>query len=93
MTASLPEAFHLSQNYPNPFNPVTTIRYQTGIRGRVILKIFDIIGREVAVLVNEIKEPGTYSVRWDAGKASSGVYFYQLQAGDFIQRRKMIVMQ
>lgn len=93
VTASLPETFILSQNYPNPFNPSTTITYHIGIRNQVILRVFDIVGREVAVLVNEIKESGTHSVRWDASHVSSGVYLYRLQAGDFTETKKMILMQ
>ena len=91
--ASLPKSFHLGQNYPNPFNPSTTITFQIAARSRVNLIVFDMLGRQVAVLVSEIKEAGTHSMRWDAGHAASGVYFYQLRAGEFIQTRKMILMQ
>jgi pectate lyase len=92
IVASHPEEFLLGPNYPNPFNPSTTITYQIAIRNQVILSVFDMLGREVVVLVNEIKEPGTYSLRWDASNAASGVYLYQLQAGDFIETRKMLLI-
>ena len=93
VAASLPGEFLLGQNYPNPFNPTTTVSYQIGIRSQVILRVFDVVGREVAVLVNEIKEPGTYSVRWDASNTASGVYLCQLQAGNLIETRKMVLMR
>jgi hypothetical protein len=89
----IPHAFKLEQNYPNPFNPSTTIRYQVPTQSHVTLKVFDVLGREVATLVNEAKEPGTYTVQWDAAGVSSGVYFYRLKAGDFVQTRRMMVMR
>jgi len=92
VASSLPREYLLGQNYPNPFNPSTTITYNIGIRSHVILSVFDIMGREVAVLVNEIKESGPHSVRWDASNAASGVYLYQLKAGDFIETKKMILL-
>jgi hypothetical protein len=91
--ASLPESFHLGQNYPNPFNPSTTITYKLASRSRVILSVYDMLGRQVAVLVDETREAGTHSVRWNAGTTASGVYIYQLRAGDFLESRKMILMQ
>jgi hypothetical protein len=90
--------FSLEQNYPNPFNPVTFIKYTIGgTRGwglgvrDVSLIVYDVLGRQVAVLVNERKAPGNYEVRFDALGLSSGVYFYRLQAGDFVQTQKMIL--
>ena len=94
-----PEDFILSQNYPNPFNPVTLIKYSipsvisTGGRNLVTLKVFDVLGNEVATLVNEEKPAGEYVVNFDASKLSSGVYFYQLKAGSFIQTKKMILLR
>lgn len=73
-----PERFELYQNYPNPFNPATTIAYQTPNDVQVSLKIFDIVGREVATLVNEFRKAGYYEDVWNAGEFASGVYFYQL---------------
>jgi hypothetical protein len=74
--------FQLFQNYPNPFNPVTTIRYTLPKSEFVTLKIYDILGREVAVLVNERQTAGSYSIRFDANQLSSGLYFYKITAGD-----------
>ncbi len=97
---NLPIEFSLEQNYPNPFNPSTKIKYSipnvtlSGVEGsRVILKVFDILGKEIAILVNEEKSAGNYEVKFDASKLSSGVYFYQLQAGSFIETRKMILIR
>ena len=92
-SGKLPEGFELKQNYPNPFNPVTTINYSIPSNGNVKLKIYDILGREVATLVNETKAPGNYEVNFNAANLPSGVYFYRLQTGDFIQTKKMILMK
>ncbi|MBK7632778.1 MAG: T9SS type A sorting domain-containing protein [Ignavibacteriales bacterium] len=89
----LPKNFILSQNYPNPFNPVTTIKYQIPHRSNVSLKIYDLLGNEVADLVNEEQEVGFYNIDFDASKFSSGVYFYRIQAGDFVQTKKMILLK
>lgn len=89
----LPATFFLSQNYPNPFNPETEIRYQIAERSHVLLRIFDVLGREVATLVNEMKEPGEYSATWDASRAVSGVYFYRLQTGKYVETKKMVVIR
>jgi beta-glucanase (GH16 family) len=77
-----PKEFGLDQNYPNPFNPETEIRYRVQSTGHVTLKVYDMLGREVAVLVNEQKAPGSYSLRFDASGLASGVYLYQLEAGN-----------
>ena len=89
----LPTEFTLGQNYPNPFNPITTINYQIPHRSNVSLKIYDIIGNEVADLVNEEQEVGFYNIDFNAARHSSGVYFYRLQARDFVQTRKMILLK
>jgi hypothetical protein len=89
----LPKEFALSQNYPNPFNPATNVSYQLAARSQVSLKVFDVLGREVATLVNEEKEPGTYSAVWDARNAASGVYFYRLDAGNFTSVRKLLLLK
>ncbi|RMF59353.1 MAG: T9SS C-terminal target domain-containing protein [Calditrichaeota bacterium] len=88
-----PESFSLSQNYPNPFNPATTIRFQLPQSGFVSLKVYDLTGREVAVLVKEQKPAGTYQVSFDAGQLASGVYFYRLKSGEFQQTRKMLLVR
>ena len=85
--------FSLEQNYPNPFNPSTVISYRLPETSFVTLKIYDALGREVAVLVNEQKPAGTYEVEFDASDLSSGIYFYKLQAGSFVQTRKMILLR
>ena len=88
-----PREFALGQNYPNPFNPTTAIRFQISDYGFVSLQVYDVLGRKVATLVNEVKEPGTYIVQWDASGVSSGVYFYRLRAGDFVQTKRMMVVR
>ena len=85
--------FNLAQNYPNPFNPATTIRYQLSQSGFVSLKVYDLIGREVATLVNGQKPAGSYNVNFDASSLTSGVYFYRLKAGNFRQVRKMLLVR
>lgn len=94
--SSLPEVYKLSQNYPNPFNPTTTIHFSipdVKSQNKVSLKIYDILGREIRTLVNEVKSPGNYEVTFDASQLSSGIYFYSLNAGNFIQTKKMILMK
>ena len=88
-----PLVFSLEQNYPNPFNPTTNIKFQIADFGSVSLKIYDVLGNEVAQLVNEEKEAGTYNYNWDASNLTSGIYFYKLQAGDFTQTKKMILLK
>ena len=87
---TLPDSYSLSNNYPNPFNPSTQISYTIPKRSIVRLKVFDVLGREVAELVNEEKEAGRYKVSFSASSIASGVYLYRMQAGDFIQIKKMI---
>ena len=89
----LPDEFTLFQNYPNPFNPTTAISYQLTANSFVSLRVFDVLGREIATLVNEQKPPGTYSVLFDARSLTSGVYFYRLVAGGFVQTRKLLLMR
>lgn len=88
-----PKRYELSQNYPNPFNPSTNIKYQITNSNLVTLKIFDILGKEVATLVNEKQSPGTYEATWNASNYPSGVYFYKIQADDFSETRKMILLK
>jgi hypothetical protein len=87
----LPKEFALSQNFPNPFNPSTTIKYDLPLDTRVSLKVFNILGQEVATLVNEEQKAGYRSAEWNAGNVASGVYFYRLEAGHFTQVRKMLL--
>jgi hypothetical protein len=88
-----PLSLNLYQNYPNPFNPSTTISYQLAARNHVTLKVFDMLGREVAVLVNRIEEPGDKSVMFDASRLPSGMYFYRLSAGSFVQTKKLLLLK
>lgn len=88
-----PNNYFLSQNYPNPFNPITTIGYQLPVSGNVSLKIYNLMGEEVTVLVNEEKAIGNYEIQFDASKLTSGVYFYRLQCNSFTQTRKLILMK
>lgn len=89
----VPEQFRLEQNYPNPFNPSTTIRYSIPESGNVQLKVYDIIGNEIATLVSEEKPIGTYEITWYAEGLPSGVYFYQLKADSFVETKKMILLK
>jgi hypothetical protein len=87
----LPQALLLMQNHPNPFNPTTVINYQLPTNSFVTLKVYDVLGREVAMFVNEYKEAGYYEASFDAVSLSSGVYFYKLQAGNFVVTKKMLL--
>ena len=88
-----PERFVLHQNYPNPFNPSTHIVFRIPNLEHVALKIYDINGREVATLFNELKAPGTYEVIWDAGRFASGVYFYRLSGATFSVTKKLVLVR
>ncbi|MFH0992433.1 MAG: N-acetylmuramoyl-L-alanine amidase [bacterium] len=93
VTSSIPTQFALLQNYPNPFNPSTTITFAVPSKSKVTLKIFDLLGREAATLVDEEKEAGTYRVVWNAGNLSSGVYYYRCSSGDRIETKKMMLLR
>jgi len=85
--------YNLYQNYPNPFNSTTTFKFSLTSQQFVTLKIFDVLGRELQTLVNELKTAGRYELPWNAANLTSGVYYYRLQAGDFVQTRKMILLK
>lgn len=89
----LPATFGLSQNYPNPFNPSTIIRYQLPIQTHVTLKLYDVLGREVATLVDERQDAGYQTIQWSAADLPSGVYFYRLAARDFVETRKLVLLK
>jgi hypothetical protein len=93
----VPENYSLSQNYPNPFNPTTKIKFDIpplrGARGVITLIVFDILGREVATLVNEQLNPGTYEVEWDGDNYPSGVYFYKLITADYTETKRMVLVK
>jgi hypothetical protein len=91
--SAVPASYLLSQNYPNPFNPSTTIRYAIPATGLTTLKVFNILGQEVAMLVNEVQTAGVYTVRFDASSLASGLYFFRIQSGSFSQVKKMVLVK
>jgi len=92
-SSNIPKEFSISQNYPNPFNPITKINFALPKQGFVTLKIYDITGKEIQTLVNEVKQAGYYSVDFNGSSLSSGIYFYRLQSGDFIQTTRMVIIK
>jgi photosystem II stability/assembly factor-like uncharacterized protein len=101
ISCNLPKNFSLSQNFPNPFNPATNIKFQIAKLGEVKLLIFDVLGREIATLINEQLQPGTYETEWDASNLASGIYFYKLVVSDastplsitYSETRKMVLVK
>jgi hypothetical protein len=93
LSPTAPKTFLLEQNYPNPFNPSTTIRYQLPVASEVKLEVYDVLGKKIATLVNERQSAGSYQVVWNASGLSSGTYFYRLQAGTFVETKKMIMVK
>ena len=91
--SGIPTRFYLHQNYPNPFNPLTTIRYEIPVTGPVKIKIYDMLGREVLKLVDEVKAPGIYTIAWNAANLPSGVYLYRLQANSFTATKKVVLIK
>ena len=89
----LPKCYYLSQNYPNPFNPVTKISYEIPKSGLVTLKVYDILGKEIATLVNEVKNPGSFVVDFNGSSLSSGIYFYRLESNGFVSTKKMMLIK
>jgi hypothetical protein len=85
--------YRLAQNYPNPFNPNTVIGYQLPVKSYVTIKVYDMLGREAATLVNETKDAGIYEAKFDASMLTSGVYLYKLCAGDYSQTRKLLLLK
>jgi hypothetical protein len=92
-TNEIPGGFSLSQNYPNPFNPTTRIGFQISKSGFVIMKVYDVLGREISTLVYEQMQPGTYETDWDGSNYPSGVYYYKLVSGSFSDKKKMILLK
>ncbi|MDR3666051.1 MAG: T9SS type A sorting domain-containing protein, partial [Ignavibacteriaceae bacterium] len=90
---SSPDKFELLSAYPNPWNPTTTIRYQVPINTFVTIKLFDALGREISTLVNEEKPSGNYEVTLNGKNLSSGVYYYQMKAGNFIETKKIVLIK
>jgi len=92
--SAVPKEFNLYQNYPNPFNPTTTIKYDLPKDVNVTIKIYDIIGRVVTTLVNnEMKKAGSYNIQWNGANYASGVYFYRIEAGDFVSSKKLVLIK
>ena len=93
LNRNVPSVFSLSQNYPNPFNPSTNIKFELPRASQVNLSVFDILGCEVSVLVNDRRDAGVHDVRFDGSTLASAVYFYRLQAGDFVQSKKFLLLK
>ena len=89
----LPDKYELSQNYPNPFNPSTTIKFSLPTAGLATLVVYDVLGGEVTSLVNEEKPAGYYEIKFDASSLANGVYFFRLNANDFVETKKMILLK
>jgi hypothetical protein len=87
------KSYNLSNNYPNPFNPTTTIKYQIPELSFVTLKVYDVLGNEIAILVNEEKSAGGYEVKFNAADLASGIYLYQLKAKEFVRTKKMLLIR
>jgi hypothetical protein len=92
-TKVLPSVFSLNQNYPNPFNPATSISFFVPKDGHVSLKVFDILGKEIATIVDRNMESGEHHYEWNASDYASGIYFYRITAGDFVQTKKMMLLK
>jgi L-ascorbate metabolism protein UlaG (beta-lactamase superfamily) len=88
-----PGGFRLEQNFPNPFNPTTVISYKLSVSSDVKLSIFDVLGKEVATLINEKKPAGIYTVQWNAGGMPSGIYFYKLDVGKYVETKKLVLIK
>ena len=93
ISPTFPEDFIIAQNYPNPFNPTTTLEYSLSHAGHVTLKVYNVLGEEVAALVDGEQAAGAFTTTWDASDLPSGVYFYRLTAGEYVQTRKMVLMR
>ena len=91
--SDIPTNYSLAQNYPNPFNPSTKISWQSPVSGLQTLKVYDVLGKKVVILVDEYKSAGSYEVEFYGSKLPSGVYFYQLKAGEFLSMKKMLLLK
>ncbi|NOS86185.1 MAG: T9SS type A sorting domain-containing protein [Ignavibacteria bacterium] len=92
-SSDIPNGYFLSQNYPNPFNPLTNIKFDIPKRSNVKISIYDILGKEISVLVNEELNPGIFEVNWDASNFPSGVYFYKIETEDYSESKKMVLLK
>ena len=91
--SAIPTKYELAQNYPNPFNPTTKINFALPKNGFATLKVYDVLGRQVALLMSEVKQAGYYSIDFDASKLSSGIYFYKLESGTFTDVKRMVLVK
>jgi hypothetical protein len=91
--AALPTAYELKQNYPNPFNPTTTISYSLPVAGNITLKVYDILGNEVAQLANGFHNAGSYTLKFDGTNLASGIYLYRLTGGNFTSTKKLMLIK
>jgi sugar lactone lactonase YvrE len=91
--AIVPNDYLLSQNYPNPFNPTTTIKYALPQRSDLVITVYNVLGKEVMTLINDEQEAGVYEVEFNASTLASGIYFYQLRAGNYVETKKMILLK
>ncbi|HKL16360.1 MAG TPA: T9SS type A sorting domain-containing protein, partial [Balneolaceae bacterium] len=91
--SGLPDSFELFQNYPNPFNPSTTINFALPEQSDVTIRIYDVMGRQIATLLNENRPAGYHNIVWDAGSVASGTYFYRIQAGSFLSVKKLTLVK
>jgi hypothetical protein len=92
-TTQVPKTFELAQNYPNPFNPSTTFSFSVPSKSFVSLKILDVLGREVSSVISEELPAGTYWRRWNAGHLTSGIYFFRLKTGNYVETKKLILLK
>jgi len=93
ISTTVPDKFSLHQNYPNPFNPATTIKFDIRTAAFTKLTVFDVLGREIQTLVNEVLKTGSYSLVLDGSEYNSGVYFYRLASGDFTETKRMLMVK
>ena len=93
ISSEIPSNYSLFQNYPNPFNPSTNIKYQISKNSFVILKVYDLLGREISTLVNELQKAGVYEVQFSNSELTSGIYFYRMQAGNYSETKKMVYIK
>ena len=89
----IPSTYRLQQNYPNPFNPTTTIQYDLPEASNVVLKIYNLQGKEISTLVSDRFSAGKYKIQWDASGLTSGIYYYQLQANKFVETKTLILLK
>ena len=93
LSQKIVKQFYLNQNYPNPFNPTTSIDYYVPKTSFITIKLFDILGRYITTLVNEVKKPGNYTIEFNARQLTSGIYFYKMQSSDFEQTKKLVLIK